>query len=769
MKNLLTCSISVFLAFLTLPIATLPAASQQRWDAQPSAGVPNLISFSGKLADAQQKPIAGVAGVTFAIYKDQNDGAPLWVETQNVTSDGKGNYTAQLGSSKPDGLPLDLFSSGEARWLGVRVNGGDEQQRVLLLSVPYALKALDAETIHGLPPSAFVLAAPTIAGSNSEISASSNSNTPALAGTGTTDYVPLWTSNSNLGNSILFENPASLRIGINTTTPTTTLDVKGGGTIRGLLSLPAIGTATASAGTKSQALSWTASTFNSGTATAVSENFRFQAEPVNNNSTTPAGTLNLLYSQGTATPVETGLKITSNGQISFVSGQTFPIAAGTVTNTELQNSSLTVKAGTDLTGGGSVALGGTTTLNLDTTKIPQLAAINAFTNQNTISVTTNCGTGANCNPALSVVNSGNGTASGDGGDGIDITTGNTGLGLRINGGLGGAYATANTPGGTGGIFEGDGGGGIFGDEQVDLDFLAGVNGYQTTTPATHKTIGVWGASMSPNGFGVYGNQVLSNQSGFERPAGVWGDSSPSAGVFATSDQDDAIAAVTADTFGDQRAGFFNNASKNLTGIVLQAEGFNVGGICTIDNSGDLSCSGVKSAVVPVSGGARKVAMYAIEGPENWFEDAGSAQLSNGEATVDLESTFGETVNTTLDYRVFLTPNGDCKGLYVAQKSGTAFVVRELGGGTSNIAFDYRIMAKRKGYENVRLADKTAVFRMSETPSGMRKSAAYQIKMPPSPREVLEKHLMMAKVRGTVPPNRGVPAVSAPAKQPAQKK
>jgi hypothetical protein len=60
----------------------------------------------------------------------------------------------------------------------------------------------------------------------------------------------------------------------------------------------------------------------------------------------------------------------------------------------------------------------------------------------------------------------------------------------------------------------------------------------------------------------------------------------------------------------------------------------------------------------------------------------------------------------MDYHVFLTPNGDCKGLYVAQKLPTSFVVRELGGGTASIAFDYRIMAKRKGYEQIRLADRT---------------------------------------------------------------
>lgn len=56
--------------------------------------------------------------------------------------------------------------------------------------------------------------------------------------------------------------------------------------------------------------------------------------------------------------------------------------------------------------------------------------------------------------------------------------------------------------------------------------------------------------------------------------------------------------------------------------------------------------------------------------------------------------------------MFLTPNGDCKGLYVSNKTANGFEVRELGGGRASIAFDYRIMARRKGYENVRLADKT---------------------------------------------------------------
>jgi len=117
--------------------------------------VPHLVQFSGTVQQAAARP---VAGITFALYKDQEGGAPMWMETQNVALDENGPYTALLGSTKRDGLPAELFTSGEARWLGVQPEGQTEQPRALLLSVPYALKAVDAETVGGLPPAAFVLA-----------------------------------------------------------------------------------------------------------------------------------------------------------------------------------------------------------------------------------------------------------------------------------------------------------------------------------------------------------------------------------------------------------------------------------------------------------------------------------------------------------------------------------------------------------------------------------------------------------------------------------
>ncbi len=100
-------------------------------------------------------------GVTFAIYKQQDGGAPVWQETQNVTPDASGQYNVILGSTTATGLPDDLFSQQEQRWLGVQVQGQAEQARVLLVSVPYAFKAHEAETLGGLPASAFVKAPPS--------------------------------------------------------------------------------------------------------------------------------------------------------------------------------------------------------------------------------------------------------------------------------------------------------------------------------------------------------------------------------------------------------------------------------------------------------------------------------------------------------------------------------------------------------------------------------------------------------------------------------
>ena len=171
-------STAVAFVLVTLLFVSISSAQQA-----PSTAFPNLIRYSGTLKDVQGTVPPGTPlGVTFAIYKQQDGGAAVWQETQNVTPDANGQYSVILGSTTATGLPDDLFSQQEQRWLAVQVQGQDEQARVLLVSVPYAFKAHEAETLGGLPASAFVKMPPTNASGNTGTDAGSGVNAVGTAG-----------------------------------------------------------------------------------------------------------------------------------------------------------------------------------------------------------------------------------------------------------------------------------------------------------------------------------------------------------------------------------------------------------------------------------------------------------------------------------------------------------------------------------------------------------------------------------------------------------
>jgi len=95
----------VFLFVATLCLSPVQLTLAQT-SGEPASALPRLVRFGGTAKDLNGSPLTGVAGITFALYSEQTGGAPLWMETQNVTSDSNGHYTALLGSTKSEGLLL---------------------------------------------------------------------------------------------------------------------------------------------------------------------------------------------------------------------------------------------------------------------------------------------------------------------------------------------------------------------------------------------------------------------------------------------------------------------------------------------------------------------------------------------------------------------------------------------------------------------------------------------------------------------------------------
>jgi hypothetical protein len=120
--------------------------------------------------------------------------------------------------------------------------------------------------------------------------------------------------------------------------------------------------------------------------------------------------------------------------------------------------------------------------------------------------------------------------------------------------------------------------------------------------------------------------------------------------------------------------------------------FSIGGSGNVVAQGTITGSASPLAVTRASDGTKYVA-YGMRASAPSIEDVGFANLSKGYAVVKLDPSFAKTLDARTPYAVFLSPEGDNKGLYVTAKTGTSFVVRESQSGTSSLPFSYRIVAR----------------------------------------------------------------------------
>ncbi len=279
---------------------------------------------------------------------------------------------------------------------------------------------------------------------------------------------------------------------------------------------------------------------------------------------------------------------------------------------------------------------------------------------------------------------------------------------------------------------------------------------------------IYGSSYNgQSGYGLYGYSSYASDYGY----GTYGtslgaDSGNFGGYFVAYDAyPRAIyGSVTNDTgFG----GYFSNFGDNSTGLVALGNGVstfyyptNGGGLAATgkkigvfgygtdagDNSwgGYFSATGNSNQYAYVSGqysgtaykinGTGSVStivkrpdgsranMFAPEAPEILFQDFGEAKLVNGRAHINLDPIFAKNivVNKKHPLRVFIQLEGDCKGVYVTNKTKNGFDVVELQGGTSNVKFSWFVTANRADDydENGNRISKNADVRFPDGPAPM---------------------------------------------------
>jgi hypothetical protein len=194
----------------------------------------------------------------------------------------------------------------------------------------------------------------------------------------------------------------------------------------------------------------------------------------------------------------------------------------------------------------------------------------------------------------------------------------------------------------------------------------------TTAQANALAAGVRGQNSNTNGTGVIG--AGNNQSPQVFTTGSGGAFTGNlTGVFAKSVTGGAGEAVYCDQFGDiVRVDYWNGSQL-----------FKING------------SGTVSTIVKGADGVKKT-MAAPECPEIYFQDYGEGKLVNGKAHITLDPDFAVnvTVNDKHPMRVYIQPEGNCEGVYVANKTANGFDVVELRGGNSNVTFQWTVVCNR---------------------------------------------------------------------------
>jgi hypothetical protein len=240
----------------------------------------------------------------------------------------------------------------------------------------------------------------------------------------------------------------------------------------------------------------------------------------------------------------------------------------------------------------------------------------------------------------------------------------------------------------------------------------GVQGTSTNYLGVYGTGPSYGVYGSSAGYAVVGSNGVIGLYGTGTSYGVYSSTSAGRGLFSNSGSGQAVYAQsnTGRAFeGHTNSGlglFVTNGNGNggdmagsYAGVIARSDTFAIIATNTtgtknlfwVDGSGNVNYTGslIQHAAARRSG----VQLYNPQSTEPAIEETGTAHLRFGQANVYFSSSLARSINARRGYQVFLTPDGDTRGLYVEGKYARGFVVREVGGGRGNLDFDYRVYAK----------------------------------------------------------------------------
>ncbi len=267
----------------------------------------------------------------------------------------------------------------------------------------------------------------------------------------------------------------------------------------------------------------------------------------------------------------------------------------------------------------------------------------------------------------------------------------------------GVHGQSDSPGGRGvyGEATGNGGIGVLGAAAESGGTNYGVYGVSHSTAGTGvygtayagggNTYGVYGQSYSPNGYGGY----FWSHASLGTSAGVYGRAESSTGFGAVGHNFASGVGVGAWSWDgnliEAYAGDYPNGTRQFY----------------VTNSGSVYANGTYNTFKAMnsSDGAEYRTLYGMASPEAWYEDFGTATLVDGRAVVTIDPLFAQAANVEQDYHVYLTPVcSDLILLSVTDKGPAGFQVQgaTLEGKPASCSFDYRIVARQRGYEGQRL-------------------------------------------------------------------